>query len=329
MRLIATRLATAVTLLLLAASLPADAQQTATTPRLCFMGFPASQRIDRTYDRLLQGLRDLGYVEGHNLTVNYFSADGKFERFPALAAECVRLKADVIVTATTPGALAAKRATSTIPIVAGPTGDPVGMGIVASLARPGGNVTGFSLIGPGLSAKRLELLKEAVPKISRATLLANLGVPIAVPQVEEMDNAGRSLGVVLRVRDIRRPEDLAAAIATAARDGDQGLLTTIEGIFLTHRSRVVELAARHRLPAMYPHREVADAGGLMSYGPNLAALSRRIAIYVDKILKGARPADMPVEQPTEFELVINLKTAKALGLTIPPSLLLRADHVIE
>jgi putative ABC transport system substrate-binding protein len=180
-----------------------------------------------------------------------------------------------------------------------------------------------------LSAKRLELLKEAVPRISRVTLLANLADPIAQPQFKEMEDAARSLGVSLRVRDVRRPDDLAAAFAAASRDGDQGILTTIEAIFFAQRAQVVQLAAQHRLPAMYPYRNVTDVGGLMSYGPNLAALSRRVASYVDKILKGAKPADMPVEQPTQLEFVVNLKTAKALGLTIPPSLLLRADRAIE
>jgi putative tryptophan/tyrosine transport system substrate-binding protein len=320
----------AVTLLLFVLPLPGEAQQAPAAPRLCFLGFVASQRGDGgTFSGLLEGLQELGYVEGRNITIDYLSADGRFERFPALADECVRRKADVIVTVTTPGALAAKRATTAIPIVAGPTGDPVGTGIVASLGRPGGNVTGLSLIGPGLSAKRLELLKEAVPRISRATLLTNRGDPIAEPQIREMEHASRSLGVSLTVRDVRKPDDLEPAFAAAAKDGDQGLLTTIESIFFAQRSRIVELAAQHRLPGMYPYRNVTDVGGLMSYGPSLGALSRRVAIYVDKILKGTKPADMPVEQPTQLELVINLKTARSLGLSIPRSLLLRADHLIQ
>jgi putative ABC transport system substrate-binding protein len=310
----------------LAAPLAAEAQQTAPIPRLCYLAYEPSRPHDGAF---LGSLRDLGYAEGRNLTIDSLSADGRFERLPALAAECVRLKPNVIVALTTPGALAAKKATSTIPIVSGPTGDPVGTGIVASLARPGGNVTGLTQMSPGLTAKRLELLKQAVPGISRVSVLVNLSDPIATPQVREMDALARSLGVQLRVRDVRNPEHLPGAFAAAANERDEGLLTTIETIFLVHRARVLELAAKHNLPAMYPCREIADAGGMMSYGPNRLALYRRMAVYVDKILKDAKPADLPVEQPTEFELVINLKTAKALGLTIPPSLLLRADQVIE
>lgn len=325
-RLTVTRLATAVTLLLPAAPLAADAQQAATIPRLCYLAYTPSRPHDGAF---LQSLRDLGYVEGRNLTIDFLSADGRFERFPALAAECVRLKADVIVVLTTPGALAAKKATSTIPIVSGPTGDPVGMGIVASLARPGGNVTGLTQMSSGLSAKRLEFLKQAVPAISRVSVLANLSDPIAGSQVREMEAAAPSLGVQLRVRAVRTPDELPGAFAAVVRDRDEGLLTTIESIFVVHRARIVELAAKHGLPLMSPYREVAEGGGMMSYGPNRLALYRRMAVYVDRILKGTRPADMPVEQPTELELVINLKTATALGLTIPPSLLFRAQHVIE
>jgi ABC-type uncharacterized transport system substrate-binding protein len=222
-----------------------------------------------------------------------------------------------------------RRRLSTIPIVSGPTGDPVGTGIVASFARPGGNVTGLTQMSPGLSAKRLELLKQAVPGVSRVSVFANLSDPIAAPQVQEMEAAARSLGVRLRVRAVRNPEQLPGAFEAAAKERDERLLTTIETVFLVHRARVLELAAKHGLPAMYPYREFADAGGMMSYGPNRLALYRRLAVYVDKMLKGAKPADMPVEQPTEFELVINLKTAKALGLTIPLSLLARADQVID
>jgi putative ABC transport system substrate-binding protein len=311
---------------LFAAPLAADAQQSTTIPRLCYLTYVPSRPHDGAF---LQSLRDLGYAEGRNLTIHFLSADGRFERFSALAVECVRLKADVIVALTTPGALAAKKATSTFPIVSGPSGDPVGTEIVASLARPGGNVTGLTQMSPGLSAKRLELLKQAVPRVSRVSVLANLSDPIAAPQVQEMEAAARSLDVRLRVRAVQTPEQLPAAFEAAAKERDEGLLTTIESVFLVHRARVLELAAKHGLPAMYPYREFTDAGGMMSYGPNRLALYRRMAVYVDKILKGAKPADMPVEQPTEFELVINLKAAKALGLTIPHSLLLRADQVIE
>jgi len=322
-----TRLATAA-LLLLATQLTAGAQPGTRIPRLCYLALsPAARHV--SYPAFLQGLRDLGYADGRNLVIDYLSADGQFERFPALAAECVRLKADIIVAVTTPGALAAKKATSTIPIVSPATGDPVATGVVASLARPGGNVTGLSLMGPGLSGKRLALLKETVPGISRAAVLANLADPIAAPQVNDMETAARMLGIHLRTYDVRTPEEFPGAFTAAARDGAEGVLVTIESIFLGQRTRVVELAARHRLPAVYPYREFVDAGGLMAYGPNVASVFQRAATYVDKILKGAKPGDLPVEQPTKFELLINMKTAKTLGLTIPPALLLQVDKVIE
>jgi putative ABC transport system substrate-binding protein len=319
------RLVTGVALLLSAAPFAADAQ-VPRSPRLCYLAYAPSAPHDGAF---LQSLRNLGYAEGRDLTIHFLSAAGRFDRFPALADECVRLDPDVIVALTTPGALAAKKATSKIPIVSGPTGDPVGTGIVASLARPGGNVTGVTQMSLGLSAKRLELLKEAVPRLHRVSILANLSDPIAGSQVRELETAARSRGMQLRVRDVRNPEQLQSAFSTAAEEHDEGVMTTIETIFLVHRARIVELATKHRLPVMSPYREVADAGALMSYGPNRLALYRRMAVFVDKILKGAKPADLPVEQPTEFEFVVNLKAAKALGLTIPQSILLRADHVIE
>ena len=241
----------------------------------------------------------------------------------------MRLKPDAIVVTTTPAAQAVKDATRTIPIVMIPLGDPVGTGLVTSLARPGGNVTGLTFMASGLAAKRLEVLKEAVPRLSRVLVLSYLVDPIAAPQVKELESAARSLGVKLLVQDIRTGDDLPAAFHAGAKWRADGLLTTAESIFAAQRKRVVELAAQHRLPGLYPYRAAVDAGGLMaydSYTPNLVA---QTATYVDRILKGAKPADLPVEQPTKFELVINLKTAKALGLTIPPSLLLRADQVIE
>ena len=307
----------------------AAAAQPSRVPRLCFLAlYPDSER-PALYRGFIEGLHELGYDPGRNVAIEYLSADGRFDRFPALAADCVALKADVIVVQTTPGALAAKKATRTIPIVSGSSGDPVATGLVDSLARPGGNVTGLSNLGPGLSAKRLELLREVVPAISRATVLANGGDVIAAAQIKEIERAAHLLGIKLRVRDVRTSRELPAAFASASRDGDEGLLTTIESLFATHRTQVVELAGRHRLPAVYPFREFVESGGLLSYGPDIGSLYRRAAAYVDKILKGAKPGDLPVEQPTKFELVINLKTAKALGLTIPPSLLARADQVIE
>jgi putative tryptophan/tyrosine transport system substrate-binding protein len=279
------------------------------------------------------GLRDLGYVEGHNLVIEYRSAEGRLERFPALAADFIALKVDVIVAANTQAALAAKRATATIPIVfAGPP-DPVSSGLVTSLARPGANATGLaSLPTSELIGKSLELLTLAVPGRSRVAALWHRDYPerTQTDVLGAVDTAARALGLHLRSVEVRGgPEsfDNAFSEMTKARVDSLILLTSV--LFASERRRLVNLAARHRLPAMYPVRDFVDDGGLMSYGPLWADLYRRAAIYVDKILKGARPADLPVEQPTKFELVINLKTTKALGLTIPPSLLARADHVIE
>ena len=316
----------------LLAPVVAEAQAAGRIPRLCFLTFdPGTLRSRSTrFDAFFQGLRDLGYVDGQTITIDYLSADGRGERFPALAAECLRLKADIIAVSTTPAAQVAKNATRTIPIVMLALGDPVGTGLVDSLARPGGNVTGMSLMAPDLAAKRLELLKEAVPGISRVLVLSYLADPIAPLQVKALKEAARSLGVTLQIRDIRTADDLPAAFDAGARERAQGLLTTAESIFVVHRARVSELAARHRLPAMYPYSTlVVDAGGLMAYDVNIPDLQRRAATFVDRILKGAKPSDLAVQQPTKVELVINLKTAKALGLTIPPSLLLRADRVIE
>jgi putative ABC transport system substrate-binding protein len=313
---------------LLAAPLGAEAQPVGNVPRLCFLTFSPGIPLSR-FDPFFQGLRDRGYVDGQTITIDYLSAEGQAERFPTLAADCLRRKADIIVATTTDAAQAAKKATRTIPIVMHALGDPVASGLVASLARPGGNVTGVSQMSPGLAAKRLELLKEAVPKISRALVLSDLGDSIAAPQLKELEHAADSLGVKLLVRDIRTADDLPAAFDAGARARAEGLLPTADTILAVHQKRVVELAARHRLPGMYPYRPAVASGGLMAYISHTPSLQARSAFYVDKILKGAKPGDLPVEQPTKFELVINLKTAKALGLTIPPSLLQRADQVIE
>jgi putative ABC transport system substrate-binding protein len=313
---------------LVVAPLPAEAQPRK-IPRLCFLTFDPGTPQSTRFTPFFRGLRDLGYVDGRNIAIDYLSADGRGERFPTLAADCVRLKADVIVVTTTPGAQAAKNATRTIPIVLHALGDPVATGLVASLARPGGNVTGVTQMSSGLSAKRLALLKEAVPRISRVLVLAYLVDPIAPPQIEELKKAALSLGVQLQIRDIRTADDLPAAFDAGAKERAEALLTTSASIFVAHRARLIELAAQHRMPGMYPYRLVVDAGGLMAYDAYTPDLQARAATYVDKILKGAKPADLPVEQPTKFDLVINLKTAKALGLTIPHSLLLRADEVIQ
>jgi putative ABC transport system substrate-binding protein len=274
-----------------------------------------------------RGLRELGYVEGQNIRIEYRWAEGRDDRLSGLAADLVRLKVDVIV-ASGRSALLAKRATTTIPIVMPIAADPVGLGLVASLARPGGNVTGFNFQSEELPGKWVELLREALPGIARVAALWH--PPTEASQLKVVEAAARSLGVRLLTPKVLRPDELGTAFAEARKDRAQALIILASPFFFAHRARLVELAAKHGLPAMYFQREfVVDSGGLMSYGPDLRDLFRRAATYVDKILKGAKPADLPVEQPTRFELVINMKTAKALGLTIPPSLLARADDVLQ
>jgi len=316
---------------LLAAPLGAEAQQAAKVPRI---GYLAGSLAGGPHlpEAFRQGLRDLGYVEGRNVVIEYRDAEGKLERLPALAAELVALKVDVIVAPPTVAALAAKQATRTLPIVFASAADPVTSGLVTSLARPGGNVTGLSALTPELVGKRLELLTQAVPGVSRVAVLWSpgaIGERTEQDQLKGAEVAARALGVRLQFVEARGPADVDRAFSdmTRARAGALAVLST--PMFFNERRRLVDLAAKNRLPAVYPWREGVDAGGLMAYGPNLADMYRRAATYVDKILKGAKPADLPVEQPTKFELVINLKTAKALGLTIPQSVLGRADHVVE
>jgi putative ABC transport system substrate-binding protein len=279
-----------------------------------------------------QGLHDLGYVEGQNILIEYRSADGQLERLPTLAAELVRVKVDVLVSEGTPPSLAAKNATSTIPVVFAASADAVGSGLVASLARPGGNITGLSFLGPETVAKCLQLLKEAVPSISRAAVLSHPGNPSEPTRkiiLKETELAARTLALRLQFLEARGPDDFERVFSEMTRGHADGLTVLTSLMFFSERKRLVDLAAKHRLPAVFPWREPVDAGGFLAYGPNLPDLFRRAAGYVDKILKGARPANLPVEQPIKFELVINLRTAKALGLTIPPSLLARADQVID
>ena len=299
-------------------------------PRLCFLTFDPGTPQSSRFDAFFQGLRDLGYVDGQTITIDYLSAaTSQAAGFPALATECLRVKADIIVVTTTPAAQAAKHATHTIPIVMHSLGDPMATGLVASLARPGGNVTGTTLMASGLAAKRLGLLKEIVPRISRVLVLSYLVDPVAAPQVKELESAAHSLGVKLLVRDIRTPDDLSAAFDAGARERVDGLLTTAESMFVVHRARMIGLAAHHRLPAMYPYSSQVEAGGLMAYDIDTPDLQRRAAIYVDRILNGAKPSDLPVQQPTKFNFVINLKTATALGLNLPEKMLALADRVIE
>ena len=276
-----------------------------------------------------QGLRDAGYAEGRDVVIEWRSANGDYSRVPELVADLVQHKVDVIVLESTVAAQAAKRATSTIPIVLAVVGDPIGSGLVASLARPGGNITGLSLMIPELNAKRLQLLKEAIPRLTRVAVLWNPDTPPHAKMVQDLKAAAPSLSIELSVVGARTPEELDAAFSAVGRAHVQALYM-LEGPFsMTHRTTVLKLASKARLPTIYGQRESVDAGGLMSYGTNFDDLFRRSAGYVDKILKGAKPGDLPIEQPTKFELVINLKTARRLGITIPESILLRADEVIR
>ena len=319
-------------LALLAVPAVSAAQQSKKIPRLCFLTFEPGTLQTRSprFDAFFQALRDLGYSDGRSITIDYLSAEGHGERFPALVDECLRLKADVIVPSTTPAAKTAKSATRTIPIVMIALGDPLGTGLVDSLAHPGGNITGMSQMVPEVAVKRLELLKEAIPGISRVLVLTYLVDPIAPVQVKAMTAAARSLGMTLLVRDIRSADDLPTAFDTAVKEGAEAIMTTGESMFVTLRAQVSELALRHKLPAMYPFSiQVVDGGGLMAYHVVDSDLHSRAAAYVDRILKGAKPSELPVQQPSRFHLVINLKAAKELGLTIPPTFVARADELIE
>jgi|SRR5215475_669977 len=309
--------------------LVAGAQQTGKVYRIGVLETMSATLNTVNLDAFRQGLRELGYVEGRDFVIEYSSADGRPERFPGLATELVRLKVDLIMTQGTPAVLAAEKATGSIPIVMATSADPTGRGIVSSLARPGGNVTGLSTIAVELDGKRLELLKEAIPPIVRIGLLTNFSSPASASRWRQMEGAARALGLEPQLLDVRAPEDLARAFDTAIKQRADAIVVLNNTLTQTNSRRIVDLSAKHRLPSIFVSREFVDAGGLMAYGPNFTDLYRRAATYVDKILKGAKPADLPIEQPTQFELVVNLKTAKALGLTIPQSLLLRADQIIE
>ena len=315
---------------LLAAPITLPAQPSGKLYRLGFLelggGTPDSAAF---HDLFRQGLRELGYVEGQNLAIEWRFARLKTELLPGLAAELVRLKVDVIVAATTSPAHAARKATSTIPIVMLIVPDPVGAGLVASLAHPSGNVTGLSFFMPDLVGKQLELLKEIGPQISRVAVLRDPASPGHRLMLEKAEIAARALGIHLQVVDAGAPGRFDGAFATMIRGRAEGLIVPAHPLFARERAQLAELAARHRLPAMYGALEHAQAGGLIAYAPNLSDSYRRGAYYVDKILRGAKPADLPVEQPAKFQLMINLKTAKVLGLTIPPAVLARADSIID
>jgi len=317
---------------LLAAPLVAEAQQQGKVWRVGFLGTEAPTSATRAIGPFREGLLGLGYAEGTNFVIESRWGGEDYGRLPGLAAELVKQKVDVIVTYGTPGCLAAKRATTTIPIVMAAAGDPVRSGLVASLARPGGNITGLSMQSFELSIKRIALLKEVVPTTSRVAYLQVPGTQpadVAEPFRRDQDAAAKEIGIHLERFAVRGPDDYEHAFSTMTKRGVQALAVTSVAPLAAHAAKTAALAVQHRLPSIGGTRSFAEAGGLLAYGPNLPDLYRRAAIYVDKILKGAKPADLPIEQPTKFEFVINLKTAKALGLTIPPSLLARADQVIE
>jgi putative ABC transport system substrate-binding protein len=306
-----------------------EAQQPKKIPRIGFLATVSPYTISVRVEAFRQGLREFGYVEGKNIVIEYRYAEGNLDRLPALAAELVRLKVDVIVTAAPPPTRAAKEATATIPIVMGFDDDPVGSGFVASLAQPGGNVTGLSTLSPEISGKQLELLKEILPKLSRLAVLGTSTRPGNEQSLRETELAARAFGVNLQSLDVRIVQDIEIAFRAASNARAEAVLVLGGPVFNSQRKQVVDLAARNRLPAIYARPEFVEDGGLMNYGVSINDLLNRAATYVVKILKGAKPADLPVEQPTKFELIINLKAAKQIGLTIPPNVLARANRVIK
>jgi putative ABC transport system substrate-binding protein len=311
-----------------AAPFSAKAQQAGKVYRLGYLSQPTRESVERGVQAFVRTLRELGWVEGQNLIIEYRWADGKVERLPELAAELIRLKVDVIVAPSGPAAQAAKNATSTIPIVMIFPSDPVALGLVGSLARPGGNVTGTTFTpGPEIFGKQLQILKEAVPNASRIAILRALTDKGWDVQSRAVETAARSMGVRLQHVETKGAEELDDAFAAMSRERTQALLVAGTSTFLVHRARLAELALKYRLPTMFNFREMVEAGGMMAYAVNMAGFVPRAAAYVDKILRGAKPADLPIEQPSKFELVINLKTAKALGITLPQSLLLRAETI--
>ena len=305
----------------------AEAQQPKKIPRL---GFLSPTSADSRVEAFRQGLRELGYVEGQNIAIEYRSADGKFDRLPDLALELVRLKVDVVVAVVTQASLAAKMATGTIPVVMIGVSDPVGSGLVVSLARPGANITGTSSMTAEIIGKQLELIKETLPKISRVAALWNPANPIfQAIQRRETEVAARALGMQLQFVEARAPDEIDRAFAGVAKERMRALLVLNDPVFTAQRKQIADLSAKHRFPTVSGTREYTEVGGLMAYGPSFPDMYRRAAYYVDRILKGTKPADLPVEQPMKFELIINLKTAKQIGLTIPPNVLARADKVIR
>jgi putative tryptophan/tyrosine transport system substrate-binding protein len=303
----------------------AGAQHAGKMWRIAFI----TQAETNIYEALFERLRELGYVEGQNIIIERRYAEGRAEKFQEFAAEMVRLKADLIITITTPAALAAKNATTTIPIVIPTAIDPVGTGLIASLARPGGNITGGAVLTGEMAAKRLELLKEVVPSLSRTAVLWNSANPANALAWRETQGAARALGVTLQSHEVQGPKDFEIAFARTAEERPDALFVLDDALTIQYRKEIADFAMQKRLPSVFAAKDRVEAGGLMSYGPRYSEMMRHAASLVDKILRGAQPANLPMEQPTTFELVINLKTAKAIGLTVPPLLLSRADEVIE
>jgi len=318
-----------ITLLGGAAAWPLAARAQPKIPRVGFMGNSTATLEANLVGAFRDGLHELGYEEGHNIIIEYRWADGKYERFPALIAELIAAKVDVIVTAGTPAALAVKKATTTVPLVMVAVGDPVGTGLVPSLARPGGNLTGLSSIAPDLEGKRLDILREVVPTLSHVAMFYNSLNPFHVASMRQAHAAAQAMGLKLQQHDIRKSEDLDGAFAAIRKERPDALLILADRVFLHNRQRMMDFTEEQRLPNINAYKELVEAGGLMSYGPSYEDMHKRAAIYVDKIIKGAKPADLPIEQPSKFTFIINLKVAKALGLTVPSSLVTLADMVIE
>jgi|SoiMetStandDraft_2_1073263.scaffolds.fasta_scaffold03084_1 putative ABC transport system substrate-binding protein len=307
----------------------AQAQQPKKVPRIGHLTPVSLSAMASRYEAFRQGLRELSYVEGKNIVIDWRSGDGKLDRLPALAAGLVRLKVDVIVTAGPAATRAAKEATSTIPIVMAQDPDPVGNGFVASLARPGGNITGLSTLAPELSGKRVEILREVVPKLSRVAVLGTSTDPGYAQVIRELELAAKAFGVKLQYLDVLDSKELETAFRVASKGGADGVLVLTSPVFTSQQRQLAEIAVKNHLPTIFSDARYVEAGGLMTYGVSFLDLDRRAAVYVDKILKGAKPADLPVEQPTKFEFIINLRAAKQIGLTIPPNVLARADKVIK
>ena len=313
----------------LARPLPARAQRGVKIPCIGFLGNSTVALEANLIGPFREGLHKLGYEEGRNIVIEFRWAEGKYERFPALIAELIAAKVDVIVTAGTPASLAVKKATSSIPVVMIAVGDPVATGLVASLARPGGNITGLTSMSWEIEGKRLELLREVVPTVSHIAVLWNAGSPIQVIQEAETRAAAQALGMKMLSLGVRSLDEIETAFKTIIKEQPGALFVLADRLFLHHRKLIMGFCTQHRLPGVHAYRELVEAGGLMSYGPSYADIHRRAALYVDKILKGVKPADLPVERPVKFVLVLNLKAAKALGLAVPPILVARADEVIE